>query len=675
METRTIYLPTLRKLKIQNFTLYPNGLNFEYDFINGVNLIIGGNGMGKTTLVNIIKYAIIGNYSKQFSYSRTYQEKKIEGRKSFPVDYFKNRLDTSISTTSKATVTIEFEINNNIFIIERCLEELKINSLIINNNLIEGEIITQKKYDSLKESEKPAYLNYQFENNISSLSGMPFDDLIFFTNYILFFGENHNTVLWNDDDPNVQDELFNKYFNSPDLDSQRQEANRTAKYYDSVSRHKSEDIRAIREVLRRINDRIGDNTGQDNLDTEESLKFRILDLKKSIDTIDINLENKQKERLKLDDKIRLLNNRSNALSITETDLDKQKKSTEDKLFANKWLKLHKKYDDYLQNLKANKFCPMCNNEVDDAFVLEKISHSNNCFLCSQEINQTTNDELNADFIELDSRVKSVYTEIQAIIKDVRENENALKNLDKEFKSLEYEKRKMMTELRNLEYENVKDPTKNSDELQAFYDEIEELEKAKLEYQEKSKVEKAKADKLNKDSENSISRKTIHFSNLFSQFAGSFLGIECSLSYTDTGTGNKRFYPVIGGKIRYHEEELSESQRFFVDHSFRMSILTFFYTKPSFYIVETPDSSLDITYERNAAEVFAKFLGNPNSLIITSNLNNSAFVNHLIEVSNVKLISLVDLGKKSLIQGSNNLLNDMLEAIHNKIKLKSLNNES
>lgn len=665
---RTIYLPTLKKIRIQNFTLYPNGLDFEYDFINGVNLIIGGNGMGKTTLVNIIKYAIIGSYTKQFGYSRTYLEKKIEGRKSFPIDYFKNRLDPSMSTPSKATVSIEFEINDNNFIIERCLEDIKINSLIVNDIIVEGEIITQKKYDSLKDTEKPIYINYQYEDKISSFSGMSFDDLIFFINEILFFGESHNTVLWNDDDPNVQDELFNKYFNSPELDSQRQEANRQAKYYDSISRHKSEDIRAIKEVLKKIYQRV-DNNSQNTNNIEGSLNFKISDLKKTIENIDINIENKQKERLVIDDKIRLLNNRSNALSLTETDLDKQKKSTEDKLFANKWIKLHKKYDDYLQNLKANKFCPMCNNEVEDSFVLEKISHSNNCFLCDQEINQTTNDELAANFLKIDKEVKSVYTEIQNLIKEVRENESALKNLDKEFKSLEYEKRKLMTELRNLEYENVKDPSKNSDELQAFFDEIEELEKQKLEFQEKSKEERAKAEKFSKDIELSISKNTIHFSNLFSQFAGSFLGIDCSLTYTDVGNGNKRFYPMIGGRVRYYEEELSESQRFFVDHSFRMSILTFFYTKPSFYIVETPDSSLDITYERNAAEVFAKFLGNPNSLIITSNLNNSDFVNHLIEISNIKLISLIDLGKKSLIQGSSNLLNDILKTMYNKIKAK------
>ena len=118
---RTIYLPNLKKIKIENFTLYPNGLQFEYDFINGVNVIVGGNGMGKTTFVNLIKYSIIGHYKKEYDYTKTYQDRKIEKRIQHPIDYYKNRLNNSISTNSKATVTIHFELNNKIFIVERCM--------------------------------------------------------------------------------------------------------------------------------------------------------------------------------------------------------------------------------------------------------------------------------------------------------------------------------------------------------------------------------------------------------------------------------------------------------------------------------------------------------------------------------------------------------------------------
>ena len=115
--------------------------------------------------------------------------------------------------------------------------------------------------------------------------------------------------------------------------------------------------------------------------------------------------------------------------------------------------------------------------------------------------------------------------------------------------------------------------------------------------------------------------------------------------------------------------MSESQRFFVDHSFRMSILTFFYQSPSFYIVETPDSSLDLSYEKNAAEVFLQFLRKPNIVIVTSNLNNSSFIDHLISEHGIRLsmVGLLDIAKQSSIQGGNEQIKSMYNEIKNRIQ--------
>ena len=69
---RSIYLPELISIHLRNYTLYPNGLDYTFDFIKGVNLVLGGNGMGKTTFVNLIKYGIIGNYKNRYDFRRTY---------------------------------------------------------------------------------------------------------------------------------------------------------------------------------------------------------------------------------------------------------------------------------------------------------------------------------------------------------------------------------------------------------------------------------------------------------------------------------------------------------------------------------------------------------------------------------------------------------------------------
>lgn len=79
--------------------------------------------------------------------------------------------------------------------------------------------------------------------------------------------------------------------------------------------------------------------------------------------------------------------------------------------------------------------------------------------------------------------------------------------------------------------------------------------------------------------------------------------------------------------------------------------------------------MDISYEKNAATVFLKFLKQPNSLIITSNLNNSLFVNYIADNEDnveVSIIGLLDIAKQSIIQNTSITLLDMYNSIKNKI---------
>lgn len=656
---RKIYLPELLSIELQNFTLYPNGLNYKYDFIKGVNLILGGNGMGKTTFVNIIKYAIIGHYKKQFDYTRTYRDRIIEKRVLFPVDYFKNRMDNQVQTDSNAKVTIKFQINGNIFVVERDLENITLTSLHVNEQKIEGIVIPQTKYESLGDESKKKHLQYVYEQIIEEHSKIKFDDLIFFVNQILFFGEDHKTILWNDYTSNndVQNELFNKYFNTPELDNQRQEAQRQAKYFDSLSRHRSEDIRAIRKVLDKV---------EQPKDGKGDLNNEIFIIKKDIEIVETKIQQIQNYRIENDHKISVLQNDINKLSFIANKLESEKNKAEVNLVSKVWGHLNPLYETFNQNIKNNHICPICNSQ-NDIFAKTTMDNPNHCFACGTEIKKFTDIELNNEYKIIEENNNKTHIEIQTKQREINLIENKNKEFDIEFNKNNSHKRALSAKLRTLEFS--KSNKNESSNLDAFYDEIEKLETEKNDFQSRSKEEYEKAEKFSKEIESQIIQNTIKFSSLFSSFAESFLGVKCSLTFDDINNQGRRFYPIIDGRMRIFEDELSESQRFFIDHSFRMSILSFFYTTPTFYIVETPDSSLDISYEKNAAKVFMQFLNNPNSLIITSNLNNSTFINHIIdnnESIDVSIVGLLDIAKQSVIQNTNNTLLELYEEIKNKI---------
>lgn len=665
--SRRIYLPELLSINIKNYTLYPNGLDYTFDFVKGVNLVLGGNGMGKTTFVNIIRYAILGLYKKPFGYTRTYQGNIIEKRQLFPQKYFSNRMDDSIHTDASPTVSISMKINNVAVELVRDLSSITLLQLKVNGIELSGSLINQFNYEKLSDAAKKDTLPYKYEEIIKTNTNLEFDDLIFFVNEVLFFGEDHKTILWNDGDffPDVQSELFNKYFNDPDLDKKRQEAIRKAKYFDSLSRHSSEDMRAINKVLSKMKDTPVTDHSTNN---KENTALILIGLREKLAEMDAKLAAIQKERASKSQEISLLQNEINKISLSANDIDKQLKQIEEKLNNHIWETLHPSYHVFIKNIQLNHICPMCNKPTDD--LVEKVANDSNiCFACGASINENTeiDTRLKNSFDEISIHRKTLYQSINSKKRTIQNIEQQVISLDSEFSNTELKRRTILQQVRELEYENaMSDNSQNS--IQPFLDEVNRLTLQKEAYQKQRDEQYNIVTSISNEIEDVITANVHVFSSIFAQYAGKFLGVPCELTYIkQAGDNNKRFYPVIDGKVRFYEEEMSESQRFFVDHSFRMSILTFFYRTPSFYIVETPDSSLDISYERNAASVFAEFLKKPNSLIITSNLNNSLFIEHILDQEDIDLgiVGLLEIAKQSTIQNTS----EQLKSIYRHIKTR------
>jgi len=668
--SRQIYLPELLSINIKNYTLYSNCLDYTFDFVKGVNLVLGGNGMGKTTFVNIIRYAILGLYKKPFGYTRTYQGNIIEKRQLFPQKYFSNRMDDSIHTDASPTVSISMKINNVIVELTRDLSSITLTQLKVDGVKVSGTLVNQFSFEKLSDAAKVDTLPYKYEEIIKSNTNLEFDDLIFFVNEVLFFGEDHKTILWNDGDffPDVQSELFNKYFNDPDLDKKRQEAIRKAKYFDSLSRHSSEDMRAINKVLIKMKDtpKVGLAKGNN-----KNTALTLIELKGKLAEMDTRLASIQKERASKSQDISLLQNEINKISLSANDIDKQIKQIEEKLNNHIWETLHPSYHVFIKNIQLNHICPMC-NQPNDELVQNVTNAVNSCFACSAPINENTEIDtiLSKQFEEISTHRKALYQSINSKKRTIQDIEQQIINLDSEFSKIELGRRTVQQQVRELEYENaISDNSRNS--IQPFLDEVNRLTQQKEAYQKQRDEQYDIVTSITNEIEDVITANVHIFSSIFAQYAGMFLGLPCELTYIKQANDtNKRFYPVIDGKVRFYAEEMSESQRFFVDHSFRMSILTFFYRTPSFYIVETPDSSLDISYEKNAANVFAEFLKKPNSLIITSNLNNSSFIEHLLNQENIdfKIVSLLEIAKQSTIQNTSEQLKSIYH--HIKTRLKS-----
>jgi len=665
-----IQLPTLKSINIKEFSLFPNGLDFKYDFIEGVNLIIGGNGIGKTTLVHLIKYGLIGLYKKELEVKRRL-EARIEKRANLPYNFFSNRMDHTYPENEDSEVVFTFNIGSKEFEVTRGVYEIILKKVVISENgnsrKLEGKLVSQREYDELTRYERTSKkikdtLQFKYEDEVTKASNLSdFNSLIFFANEILTFGESRRTILW---DSEIQSKLSSKYFNDPLLDKRKEESERDAKYYDSLGRHKSEEIKAINRVIKKITE-----TDEPDKNIKNVLKG-IEKVKNDIEAFEKNLDDIHKERSQLDVNLNIKHSDLNRVRKKLDEAQENRRAEEIKFYTDLWKKLNPKYEIYLKFIHNEQDCPLCNNALTKEVSNRIIKNENCCMLCQSQIGEDLKET--ESLLKIKTNINKLFSQRRSIETEIVNIQERLKDLDYKFNKITVELNKAQSELRRLEYGlQKKDKEKASFELKAMAEQITKLEKEKNENHEKSRMFKAKAGKIEAKLDNERIKITKDLSGIFSDLAQQFLGVDCKLIYDDFKDGmGKRYVPVIDEMVRKQEEELSESQRFFIDQAFRMSLLNFFYTEPAFFICETPDSSLDISYEENAAKIFLEYLKLPNSLIITSNLNNSGFLDYIVKnANNIQVVNLLDIGRQSNIQANSKQLATILKRLKGTINAR------
>jgi hypothetical protein len=82
------------------------------------------------------------------------------------------------------------------------------------------------------------------------------------------------------------------------------------------------------------------------------------------------------------------------------------------------------------------------------------------------------------------------------------------------------------------------------------------------------------------------------------------------------------------QVRSVAVDVSESQRFFLDIALRMALTEFMSETVATLMIDTPEGSLDISYEARAGQMFSNFAERGNFLLITANLRSSALLERL-----------------------------------------------
>jgi len=156
----------------------------------------------------------------------------------------------------------------------------------------------------------------------------------------------------------------------------------------------------------------------------------------------------------------------------------------------------------------------------------------------------------------------------------------------------------------------------------------ELEKKELLEELESAKEKER--KMRKEIDAGIETVFQEYYKVFKKYASSFFGNNQKVNLKLVGNKEDKLFKIeLNGSERETYYDMSESQRIFVDLAYRLSILEYFHTN-SYFICETPDSSLDLLFEDNAVRTFSNYINTGNSLVLSANMRNSRLITVLLE---------------------------------------------
>lgn len=623
-----ISLPVIEHLRVHNYALYPgeNGTGLDLSFKDGVTVLAGINGVGKTTLLNLLLRMLLGPMDPvkvDRGLSRV-SEREVIPMPGF--SYFKDRVPQKL--TEKATATLRFRLGGHVFTVTRSLASMKLLSVVIDGN--ESDVRSESLYGV----------------RLAKLSGLatPYDFHIV-VRYLQFFSEERLHILWSS---GTQFEFFKMLFLEAGLAQALDGAFATVQRLDSDYRNRRNQL-TIRE------DRLAKDAAQT---TPVEMQIRELDASiRAAETSHREVSEKHQSRqdrfTALQDEGRQLDAKLDQVEIDLAQAEQEFAHTEATYITQALPDLDDKLQFLMQGLGAGRGCFVCGNgghkEVES---IGRTLRDGNCFVCHAPVAKSIAKASNVTSLSA-KKVRALEDKIatlKAIIADIEvrrgENRSAYEAATVEMKEISNERVAILQRLETLRA-NRPESFEEGSSIQA------DIEREKSELQELDSQRKAVADDYRKSIE--IAKRRMDdvkedIRSKLTHYAQAFLQEEVRVDFkTDkkvsiaTGAGNVSIptfsilmtsstHPVVHERLS--SESVSESQKEFLDLAFRMTLLDIVSKDGSaMMIMETPEASLDSWFMRRAAKLMRDFAPDksaaPRKLIATSNLNGTVMIPALL----------------------------------------------
>jgi len=602
-------LPKVESVKFQGFDLYKNESSFEVPLQKSVNCLIGANGLGKSSFLNAVMFAITGCVPANPRKFKSAQEYfKTASKFDRTNDYFSGRISEESRPNASVGVTLVFG-STSIFIERLIFSEDNINELRICENGNDWEVLSTDRYTE----------------TIRRVSNLSYPLFVFLLHFVSLFDEERHLLMW--DDEALTSALFIAFGSSAEFAEQYETLNRKFQRADSKARNARYGAQQEEKRLAEIDETFNPSTGLSAQEIER-INAKAEGLRDESDTLQDRLQSKETELRDVELKWFDLTSELSELELEYRNLFNER------LQKNSRVSFHPT----ISNSIEGDECAICGS-IDVAKGINDYLAKNQCPLCESSIDdaQDKDDELLEKLKRIDIQIGETRDEMDVIFKQRDRLKYEVSEVRERYLSVEEDYNSFIS--RNSEHINSMLHTSNL-EGNLLQEKIRKIKKSRqgfIEDSEKYYKERDEYRNLIKKYENSLQKSyelgAESFVPRFRELSESFIGLPIDVELekkkgkTKVGFGLKL---RMKDQLRLSPERLSESQRFFIDIALRMSLLEVLSNTPTSIFVDTPEGSLDIAYEARAGDMFSNFTSHENSILMTANLRSSELVLRLAE---------------------------------------------
>lgn len=580
-------LPTPLELSLKNFSLYENQARIDVRFNPGVFCLAGANGLGKSTFLNALNYAVTGVVAepgrKFDSLSEYYR---------FTAPYARSYFDGRITRDfhDLASARIKMEIGPFAYTIERRFFDAE-SLLFFQIEGANGIEISDEQFRS------DAERNVAYKERITSDCGLAqFEQLVFLQHFLLTFDEQHRLLLW--DERTIDQALLLAFGVDADAAAQADEHRRQAERLDSQARNLQYQATTAESRIQDLKDRITTTDAEARTDAE-------------------SFEELEKEWKAISGRVDRLTGELTAARTKEADAHSRLASIEqsyEDAFGDAMSANPHSHPLVVNTLQADR-CDLCGSEGANARLARKLD-AHVCPLCDAETAPSDSfSELDALGEELSKARRDARQASQNVSEIVGLRQVALDDLAT--------KEADRTNLQTGDGSDVALSQATVQRLITQYEmEADDARRRRDEFRSRRDSHRRALKPISKDLAVKYAAAEERFVPRFTSLAHRFLGLEVDVYLQQRGSRASIVVSVEGTERRTFDQ-LSESQRYFLDIALRMALVEYISAGDGGCLyVDTPEGSLDISYEARAGEMFGDFASANNRLIMTANINTS-----------------------------------------------------